>query len=420
MYAEARALDRRLFPYYAGYSRSFASQLLASTRLNRRALILDPWNGSGTTIHAACALGQRALGVDLNPSMVVVAKAGLVAPSDAPSLVPLAESIAEHTEFHSSEELTDDPLEQWLSPTAAAQVRRLEAAINRTLVRHDSYQPLSTPASVNGLAPLAAFFYVALFRSVRRQLAAFIPTNPTWIKRPRSLRERLRPPEVKIRAAFLKEVTELAATLAQLNLRTMREPRCYVRQGTSERLSLSGDSVDFVLTSPPYCTRIDYAMATAIELAILRLSTFSFDRLRRSLMGTSTVPQLTTVPSQEWGPTCTAFLDEVRAHKSKASTGYYHKSHVQYFASLFNSLKEIARVLKPRAYSVLVVQDSYYKDVHNDVPVIVAEMAEMAGLVFKRRADFTVRSSMVQLNTRARQHLEHRNTRESVLCLAKP
>jgi DNA modification methylase len=419
MYAEARALDRRLFPYYAGYSRSFATQLLASTRLNRRALVLDPWNGSGTTIHAACALGQRALGVDLNPAMVVVAKAGLVAPSDAPSLVPLAESIAEQADCQRSDEPKDDPLEQWLSPTAAAQVRHLEAAINRMLVRHDAYQPLNTVASLNGVAPLAAFFYVALFRSVRRQLAAFIPTNPTWIKRPRSLRKRLRPTESKVRVAFLKEVTELASTLARSDPHDIQEPRCYVRQGTSEHLALSSESVDFVLTSPPYCTRIDYAMATAIELAILRNSHLSFVKLRRSLMGTSTVPLLTSVPSKEWGPTCTAFLDEVRAHKSKASTGYYYKSHVQYFTSLFSSIKEIARVLKPRAYSVLVVQDSYYKDIHNDVPVIVTEMAATAGLVSKRRDDFAVRHSMVQLNTRARRHLQQRSTQESVVCLAK-
>ena len=38
--------------------------------------------------------------------------------------------------------------------------------------------------------------------------------------------------------------------------------------------------------------------------------------------------------------------------------------------------------------AVLVVQDSYYKDVHNDLPTITAEMAQSVGLKLQRREDF--------------------------------
>ena len=34
-------------------------------------------------------------------------------------------------------------------------------------------------------------------------------------------------------------------------------------------MDIAADSVDFVLTSPPYCTRIDSTAATRIELAVL-------------------------------------------------------------------------------------------------------------------------------------------------------
>ena len=37
----------------------------------------------------------------------------------------------------------------------------------------------------------------------------------------------------------------------------------------SESLEIEENSVDLVLTSPPYCTRIDYAVATSVELALL-------------------------------------------------------------------------------------------------------------------------------------------------------
>ena len=93
-------------------------------------------------------------------------------------------------------------------------------------------------------------------------------------------------------------------------------------------------------------------------------------------MGTSTVPSTSGIADSKWGRTCNSFLEGVREHPSKASSGYYYKSHVAYFGSLYRSLRELARVLKDGGHLILVVQDSYYKDIHNDLPLIVAEMAE--------------------------------------------
>ena len=38
-------------------------------------MILDPWNGSGTTTYAASQLGYTSRGLDLNPVMNIVARA---------------------------------------------------------------------------------------------------------------------------------------------------------------------------------------------------------------------------------------------------------------------------------------------------------------------------------------------------------
>lgn len=63
------------FPYYAGFSEAFASSAIASCNLKGAMTVLDPWNGSGTTTSAARRLGHCAIGFDLNPVMVVVARA---------------------------------------------------------------------------------------------------------------------------------------------------------------------------------------------------------------------------------------------------------------------------------------------------------------------------------------------------------
>ena len=61
--------------YYAGYSNGFAKSILESSNLPRRAVVVDPWNGSGTTTEIASILGLKGYGFDVNPVMLIVANA---------------------------------------------------------------------------------------------------------------------------------------------------------------------------------------------------------------------------------------------------------------------------------------------------------------------------------------------------------
>jgi DNA modification methylase len=411
--------EDRLFPYYAGYSPAFTTKLLKSAGLDRDATVLDPWNGAGTTLQAAYSLGLSAVGVDLNPVMVIVAKAALLSSGEAPSLVPLAESIVDQCADYASDDIAD-PMTKWVDEEGAKSIRVLEASINRILVSREKYTPLTTVKAVEQIAPLAAFFYVALFRALRRLLRDFIPSNPTWTKTPKSAQERKRPRPEVINKAFIHEVRQLIGSLAPGRTgdsTDVKLPR--VLLSGSNELPLLDNSADFALSSPPYCTRIDYAVATAIELAALRYDGKSFDSLRRSLMGTSTVERHGRACLAEWGETAAEFLDELYAHPSKASKGYYYKSHLQYFDSLYKSVVELHRVLKKGAGCVLVVQDSHYKEIHNDVPTILCEMAESEKFKLQRRENFVGNRSMVRMNSRAKKYLKTRQHVESVLCFEK-
>lgn len=85
--------EARVFPYYAGYSEQFAESIIDKLALPEGSVILDPWNGSGTTSVASYKRGHRAIGIDLNPVMVLVAKASFVSKLDVPSLLPLAHGL---------------------------------------------------------------------------------------------------------------------------------------------------------------------------------------------------------------------------------------------------------------------------------------------------------------------------------------
>lgn len=417
-YADAAgAQEARLFPYYAGYSAAFASTLLASLDLGSKPCILDPWNGSGITTHTARRFGYKTIGQDLNPVMVLVAKAELLAPQDVGRLIPLAQDILGKARRQQTRATKGDPLSDWMVPTTASFIRAIETQINVSLVSSGPYRRLRGRRDFDRTSSLAAFFYVVLFGVTRRLLNKFKATNPMWTKRPAKPHLRAKAYKKRVGALFLEEVRLLSGLLAVHSfLVTDRSRTCFVGLGNSERTSLKSRSIDMVLTSPPYCTRIDYAMATAIELAVLRFSAAEFDTLRRSLMGTSTVSAEEVMKTAAWGKTCNQFLRKLYAHTSKASKTYYFKNHLQYFASLYASIREISRVLKRNGKCVIVVQDSYYKDIHNDVPKIVVEMAYAHGLRLQRQETFVSARSMVDMNKKSRAYLSRRNTKESVLC----
>jgi DNA methylase len=66
-----------LFPYYAGFSEAFVGDVLDALQPTDGEVVLDPWNGSGTTTAVAGRAGLISIGVDINPAMAVVAKARL-------------------------------------------------------------------------------------------------------------------------------------------------------------------------------------------------------------------------------------------------------------------------------------------------------------------------------------------------------
>jgi ubiquinone/menaquinone biosynthesis C-methylase UbiE len=81
------------------------------------------------------------------------------------------------------------------------------------------------------------------------------------------------------------------------------------------------------------------------------------------------------------------------------------------------SLAELRRVLKPGGPCVLVVQDTFYKELRNDTPSILLEIAAKAGFQSGARHDFTVPRTKAGMNPKARAYRASSAAVESVLVL---
>lgn len=410
---KGRQIDSALYSYYAGFSEDFTTSLLSQLTEKKPLTVFDSWNGSGTTTFSAYKLGCNAIGNDLNPVMLIIAKARLINSLDLGSLEAVCQTVF-HNASKNRTRFSDenDPLGTWFNTESVITIRKLENSINKNFICFDYYSSLEEDASINKLSTTGAFIYVILFKTIRTLLSNFIPSNPTWVKKPKNDDEKISVNNIIIREIFFKILFNTINNHVFSELNPINK-NFELHLNSSTKLHQEDKSVDIILTSPPYCTRIDYAVATSIELAIIRIK--NIRPLRENLIGTSTIKKEIIQKSTLWGNTCNSFLEKVSNHSSVASSTYYYKNHLQYFNDLYISIGEVSRILKSNSLFIPIVQNSFYKEVNNDLPRIMTEMAENQGLKKIREDMFFSKTNMSSINTKSNKYINEKQIYESVL-----
>ncbi|MER6824992.1 hypothetical protein ABT352_03265 [Streptosporangium sp. NPDC000563] len=378
-----------VFPYYAGFSFDWAQTQLQANKTDAP-VVLDPWNGSGTTTLAARSNGIRSIGLDLNPIANVVAQLRVQVGNGAERCEP--------PKYRKSTPFTDDdPLLHWFSLATTKRLRDWTRSL-RALPRSR-----------------AAIGYVSLFRVVRRLTDSFEGSNPTWVRRA-SGDDALVDLDRKELDKLIVEDQFFIST--RLTSEVYADVPTSIITGSSTCLPLADQTVDLILTSPPYLTRIDYAVAYSRELAVLGINVSRDRTLRSSLMGTTLIRPQRDLSDSPYGSIASQLLQDVSSHQSKASSGYYLKQTRQYLDDLVASLDEITRVAKSNAVMKLVVQDSYYKDIPIRLAEICVEEAELRGWHFSKWDQTEVSRTLTQVNTAARAY-EKGKVHETVMKLVK-
>lgn len=406
-------------PYYAGYAERFVESAIEHLSLTPGQLVLDPWNGSGTTALVAQRRGIAEIGLDVNPVMNIFSTAKNAYLTDkGDNILAAARDAIASAKADKTVIADEDPLLDFMSPSLCRETRRLFTSIDGLKLPSVRLYPTLTgvlPITERPVHPVKAILLSCLFISARKAAGYRGGSNPTWVK---TLETK---PEVKSSEFFKLFEGQLSSMLEQIALvgfKPLKSPIHAAIYGDSKKIPLPDDSVDAVVTSPPYLTRIDYAMSTRPELLILG-DTKSLRKTREETMGAPVIVDKTIEQSKAWGTICNSILDGVNDHPTKAARSYYLPNMLQYFRDAQHSLGELVRVLKPGCSALVVVQTSYFKEIEIPLAKIYVEMSEEMGVPAKVAFQEVVRGHMAHVNTKSSEYKKDKVFFEEVVQITK-
>jgi hypothetical protein len=186
----------------------------------------------------------------------------------------------------------------------------------------------------------------------------------------------------------------------------------------SRRINIHNNSIDGIITSPPYLTRIDYAMSTRPELLIISNPSI-LRKIREKTIGAPVIVDKNIQVNSLWGTTCVELLENVNNHTSKAARSYYLPNMLQYFRDIELSVREILRVLKPTAQALIVVQSSYFKEHEINLGQIYVEICKNLGVHSVIVNKEAVRNHMAHVNTKSNKYKSGKIYCENVILVTK-
>ena len=385
------------YSYYAGFSHAFVRDVLRTLTIKKNAVLLDPWNGAGTTTLAGALEGLEGIGIDLNPAMNVIARGKLATKNEINTALSIVSNLRINAlpKFKLNE---DDYLLNWFSVDTSYYIRYVSCFIlKRTISVSESR--------------IHSVIFLAIFNVVRELVSKFIPSNPTWVKKAKVDTDKVHTSNKEVKEKIIAYLNDKLSKTTESQL----EDKISLYCASSTDIPLPDSSVDIIITSPPYCTRIDYGIATSPELAVLIGDNPSkIDSIRRSLMGRTTIDKSQSI-GLSYGKTANKILNEIEKHNSHASSTYYYKNYIQYFSEILKSINEIGRILKKNGLFVCVVQDSFYKEIYCDLAKAIIEMSNNVKLELISRRDFDARVVMANIHAGAKKYRSKINAKESVL-----
>lgn len=388
-----KAPIHRWFKYPAGFSYRLVEALIDELGLNQSHWILDPFVGCGTVSVVAKMRGVNSVGIEAHPFVYWVAKVKCFWEFD---LVQLRRKLAELLRAISLPTKSDLDAQDLSEFPELVRKCFSETNLRKLKFIRDTIMAFEFTPQERDL------FLLALADTLRSASKAgagwpYIAPSEYHAKQERDAITVFS----ETAQMFVQDLKEAQANRAKVNvacellLHDAREP-----------YPLNDESVDLVITSPPYLNNYDYADRTRLELYFFGWAKSWRDiteNIRERLIAAATTQIRRTdfrdnPLNEAIRQIAPAVYDELRRKISQLAEIRRHKGGKKsydlmvagYFNDMVQVLKEVYRVLKRGAQFVMVLGDSAPYGVHIPTDIYLGEIG--LGLGFRRYTIQTLRS----------------------------
>jgi DNA modification methylase len=370
-------------------------------------IVLDPMMGSGTTIVEAMLAGRHGVGFDIDPMAVRLTKAKTT-PLDPDITCVAGYAAVDRAQWMLKHKLSqiekdfvrryDDQarkfIEYWFTPNTRLEVTALLREIERV--------PDQETRAFLALAFSAIIITKSGGVSLARDLAHTRP-HRVMDKTPRpALTE------------FKKRVEKNSRSLAQ-----SREShgRASVQFGNAESLPLADETIDLIVTSPPYASNaIDYMRAHKFSLVWFGHPLSELSALRGRYIGGEAASRFHFVELPQHSSRVVQQVSD--ADRKKGLTLH------RYYSEITRMLSETRRVLKPGKAAIVVVGSSTMRGIDTQTHICIGEIGQGLGLelvgIAPRQLDRDRRMMPARFGGQQLSQIEERMHEEHVIAFMRP
>jgi DNA modification methylase len=206
------------------------------------------------------------------------------------------------------------------------------------------------------------------------------------------------------------------------NLRSLKEmegvpAQASVALGDSQHMPLASESVDLIVTSPPYASNaIDYMRAHKFSLVWLGHLIDELSRKRREYIGSEAT---TAFPFEALSPKASEVTSKLMERDSKKGLVLQ-----RYYSEMTRCIREMHRVLRPGKAAIVVVGTSLMRGLDTLTHECLADIGRSVGFdvvgIATRRLDRDRRMMPARSGQAPRSQIEQRMHEEFVIALYKP
>lgn len=367
----------RWFRYSAGFSAQWVEETVMTyqSRSSQKNdfKVLDPFAGSGTTLLSCDKLGVISYGYESHPLIYKMSAAKLLWPSNADQFRQTAHNILMLAKNDSSAiDTYPDIVLKCYDEKNLTEIDHLQKVLNAYADTFSPSYKLSWLAFISILrasshAGTATWQYILPNKKKTKVLSAF--------------------------EAFSRQVDFMCEDMKIYQESQAKQCSVLLNQDARKASSIESESIDLVITSPPYANNYDYADATRLELSVLG-EINSWGELQ-SKIRPGLVRSCSQMVSKEkkdtyeylknplLKPICKEITEvcekldlEKENHGGKKN---YHTMIALYFLDLANVWKQLRYVCKEGAWVCFVIGDSAPYGVYVPVDEWLGRLAVAAG-----------------------------------------